>query len=230
MAELDGSGQIEKAYIYLNGQAFAVLDYGSDTAGELAYIHADHLGTPQGLSDESGNIVWLADYSPFGLAIVDEDPDLDGNAVTFNLRFPGQYYDGETGFHYNYFRDYDPSTGRYVQSDPIGLGGGLNTYGYVYQNPLRYTDPTGEFAPLVVIGGGALVGAVAQGVTTAINGGSVSDVGSAIVGGAILGAGIGIGAVTGTLSGVAIGGILGVAGDAISAGGALGDEINPDCP
>ena len=143
MAELDGSGQIEKAYIYLNGQAFAVLDYGSDTAGELAYIHADHLGTPQGLSDESGNIVWLTDYSPFGLAIVDEDPDLDGNAVTFNLRFPGQYFDGETGLHYNYFRDYDASTGRYIQSDPIGLRGGLNTYVYVMNNPSRYIDKYG---------------------------------------------------------------------------------------
>ncbi|PCJ34065.1 MAG: hypothetical protein COA75_14205, partial [Cellvibrionales bacterium] len=143
MAELDSSGQIEKAYIYLNGQAFAVLDYASDTAGELAYIHADHLGTPQGLSDEFANIVWLADCSPFGLAIVNEDPDLDGNEVTLNLRFPGQYYDQESQLHYNYFRDYDPGTGRYVQSDPIGLGGGLNTYVYVSGNPLRYIDLLG---------------------------------------------------------------------------------------
>ncbi|PCJ34069.1 MAG: hypothetical protein COA75_14225 [Cellvibrionales bacterium] len=143
MAELDGSGQIEKAYIYLNGQAFAVLDYASDTAGELTYIHTDHLGAPQGLSDESANIVWLADYSPFGLAIVNEDPDLDGNAVTLNLRFPGQYYDQESQLHYNYFRDYDPQTGRYVQSDPIGLSGGLNTYAYVGNNPIMKTDPLG---------------------------------------------------------------------------------------
>jgi len=57
--------------------------------------------------------------------------------------FAGQYYDWETGLHYNYYRDYDPSTGRYVQSDLIGLGGGLNTYGYVNQNPLRYVDPLG---------------------------------------------------------------------------------------
>lgn len=59
------------------------------------------------------------------------------------LRFPGQYFDQETGLHYNYFRDYDPSTGRYIESDPIGLDGGLNTYSYSELNPLRYIDPLG---------------------------------------------------------------------------------------
>lgn len=110
---------------------------------KLFYVHADHLGTPRNLSDEGGEIVWKNDSAPFGEMRPDEDLDGDGWAVTYNLRFPGQYFDEESGFHYNYFRDYDPSVGRYLQSDPIGLVGGANTYGYALQNPLRNTDPFG---------------------------------------------------------------------------------------
>ncbi len=67
--------------------------------------------------------------------------------------FSGQYFDAETGLHYNYFRDYDPSTGRYIESDPIGQLGGINLYTYADSNPLRYVDPTGELSgPAVALG------------------------------------------------------------------------------
>ena len=85
----------------------------------------------------------MANHVHCGKAAVDEDPDGDGQSVSLNVRFPGQYYDSVTALHYNYFRTYDPSTGRYLESDPIGLAGGLNTYLYVNANPLRYSDPRG---------------------------------------------------------------------------------------
>jgi RHS repeat-associated protein len=111
---------------------------------ETYYFHNDHLGTPQVLTDQYQAVVWQAEYDPFGKATETVA------TVEQNLRFPGQYLERETGLHYNYFRDYDPAIGRYLQSDPIGLGGGINTFGYAYQNPTIYTDPTGEFVPAVI--------------------------------------------------------------------------------
>ena len=110
----------------------------SATPQNVAYIHADHLATPQKMTDPSGTVVWDRDALPFG-----QTASLTGTGE-LPLRFPGQYYDDETGLYYNYFRDYDPSTGRYIQSDPIGLAGGLNTYAYVGGNPINATDPYGE--------------------------------------------------------------------------------------
>ena len=113
-------------------------------ATDVAYLHTDHLGTPQAMTDAGVQLLWWRDQTPFGQTV-----DTGGFSQT-PIRFPGQVSDDESGLHYNYFRDYDPALGRYIQSDPIGLEGGLNTYGYVHGNPLRYVDPTGEAAVLVL--------------------------------------------------------------------------------
>jgi len=80
----------------------------------------------------------------FGENLAEEDPDSNLISYSFPLRFPGQYRDSESGLHYNYFRDYEAGTGRYVESDPIGLEGGLATYEYAISNPLTLTDPEGQ--------------------------------------------------------------------------------------
>jgi len=103
----------------------------------LLYIHADHLGSPQKLTNTTQAIAWDGVFDPFG-----EEVAITGLAA-MPLRFPGQYADDETGFRYNFFRDYDPGVGRYVESDPIGLRGGINTYVYVDGNPIGATDELG---------------------------------------------------------------------------------------
>lgn len=112
---------------------------------QLYYIVPDHLNTPRAIEDQSGNTVWRWDQGePFGVTQPNTDPDGDSVTFDFPLRFPGQYADRETNLNYNYFRDYDSGVGRYVQSDPIGLWGGVNTYFYVIGNPVLYSDVTGQ--------------------------------------------------------------------------------------
>ena len=126
IAEINGAGQTMTHYLSLNHQPLAQL-----RGSQIYYYHNDHLGTPQHMTDDRQAVVWHASYLPFGLAT------LSTEKVENNLRFAGQYFDKESGLHYNYFRYYDPSLGRYLQSDPIGLAGGINTYAYVSGNPFN---------------------------------------------------------------------------------------------
>jgi len=105
---------------------------------DLLYYHTDHLGTPIAMSNQGGELVWKAEYLPFG-----ELFSTPIATVENNLRFPGQYFDSETGLHQNWFRDYSPKTGRYTEADPIGLSGGANPYAYVNNGPTTGIDPYG---------------------------------------------------------------------------------------
>lgn len=139
IAEADEHG-VTREYLYLGQHPVAMLDHGT-----AYWIHTDHLGTPIAVTDKNQRIVWSAQYEPFGKAIVEEDPDGDGKRLSLNLRFPGQYADAESGTNYNIMRDYDPQSGRYATSDPIGLQGGANSFAYAGGNPVNAIDPLGLY-------------------------------------------------------------------------------------
>ncbi len=119
-------------------------------------VHADHLNTPRRLTDATGQAVWQWAYSAFGeekptqarnrfanLELTPNPGSTNISEVAFNLRYPGQYFDKESGLHYNGFRTYSAEPGRYTQADPIGLDGGWNRFAYVENNPLSFVDPEG---------------------------------------------------------------------------------------
>ncbi len=135
ISETDENGNPQRDYIYLNGEPVALKLYG--TQAGMYYLINDHLGTPQKIADSSGQVVWAVAYFPFGKARITTE------IITNNLRFPGQYFDAESGLHYNWNRYYDPDTGRYITADPVGLSGGINLYVYVQNNPINYIDPEG---------------------------------------------------------------------------------------
>jgi len=120
----------------------APVTVGTPLAG-MHFIHVDHLNTPREVYDASAQLRWTWDQAePFGVNVPDENPSSLG-VFEFALRFPGQYFDKETNLAYNWSRDFDSTVGRYIQSDPIGMFGGINTYGYVFGQPLTRADPKG---------------------------------------------------------------------------------------
>jgi RHS repeat-associated protein len=124
----------EKLYIY-EPNSFKPL--AQVINNQIFHYHLDHLGTPQEISNQYGGIVWSGDYSAFGGTKL-----IDVESIENNLRFQGQYFDDETGFHYNRYRYYNPRTGQYISQDPIGLLGGVNHYRYA-PNPTGWIDPYG---------------------------------------------------------------------------------------
>jgi RHS repeat-associated protein len=154
-----GSGGTNSAgqaqYIYLP-TANGPMPIAAVINGNTYAVHSDHLNTPRRLTNASGQAVWQWGYSAFGedkptiarnrFANLDVTPNPGTTGISevkFNLRYPGQYADEESGLFYNYFRSYDARIGRYSQPDPIGLDGGWNRFGYVDANPLSFSDPNG---------------------------------------------------------------------------------------
>jgi RHS repeat-associated protein len=134
-------GNVSVEYIYLNKEPFV-----KTKSGAIYWYHNDHLGSPIKMTDLTGSVAWDDDFTPFGEPL--------GGAITMSMvtnkfRFPGQYYDEETDLNYNYFRNYNPVIGRYVEPDPIGLEGGFNLYIYALNNPVTQIDPTGTLTVIV---------------------------------------------------------------------------------
>jgi RHS repeat-associated protein len=148
LGEYDPTGKAIQETVYLGSLPVAVLKPSGGSAPttltEVYSVYADHILTPRVITRlNDSRIVWRWDNTdPFGLQPPDESPG-GLPKFTYNPRFPGQVFDKETNNHYNYFRDYDPQTGQYIQPDPVGLSGGINTYGYVGANPLNFFDPYG---------------------------------------------------------------------------------------
>jgi RHS repeat-associated protein len=137
--------KLRTEYIYLDGLPVILARYvGSDPNAQLSYLETDHLGTPRvAIGVASGAVQWR--WDPLRTAFGDHPPTILTPGFELNARYPGQYFDKESGLHYNYFRDYEPGTGRYIESDPIGFGGGINIYTYLRSSPLNGSDPYGLF-------------------------------------------------------------------------------------
>ena len=147
IGEYDLTGSMDQEKIYLRNLPIAIFSKGNlnqPANSDIYYIHSDQITTPRVVTNAGDNhIVWRWDMTdPFG-ASPPNDTSRGQVTFSFNHRFPGQYHDKEMNLNHNYYRDYDPHTGRYLQSDPIGLEGGVSTYVYVNGNPISLFDPLG---------------------------------------------------------------------------------------
>lgn len=144
IGDYDATGRPIRQVVWLDDLPLAALD-----GDAIRDIQTDHLGTPRLVVDRTTDKAiwsWAVTGEAFGSNAPNEDVDKDGNKYVFDMRFPGQRYDAVTGLFQNGWRDYDPASGRYIQSDPVGLTGGASTYAYVGNNPYVKTDPEGLWA------------------------------------------------------------------------------------
>ena len=140
-----GSGTRTVRYAYAGGFAPVQFANKNGSSEDIYDVHSDHLDTPRMLTDRYGVPSWRANYEAFGKAHVSTDPDgtlvTQDPQITFNIRFPGQYYDAESGLHYNRFRYYDANVGRYISADPIGQAGPLPVLGPLTTQVFAALDP-----------------------------------------------------------------------------------------
>jgi len=151
LGEYTGTGVLIQETVWMGDTPVATVQP-NGSGVSIYYIHTDHLGTPRKITRPSDNgLMWRWDPDTFGSLAPNSNPAGLGT-FTYNLRFPGQYSLNESGLYYNYYRTYDPQTGRYIESDPIGLAAGVNTYAYTSGTPISYIDPYGLYAIVHVSG------------------------------------------------------------------------------
>jgi RHS repeat-associated protein len=242
VGQYSGLNILEQETVYLDDTPIAVL-----TPTSAAYVKTDYRNTPRQAEFSGGTVQWAWDGQGFGESAPAK------TTIAYGLRFPGQYADSETGTHYNYMRNYNPATGRYVQSDPSGLSGGLNTYAYAGGNPITFVDPLGLYClssnaingiggaigglvsgALAGLADGGIPGAIAfAGLGAAAGGASgylgTNDAGGILAGGALAGAttsGAGIkGGAVGGILGAAVANTLSAAGIQDTVAGAIASTI-----
>ena len=161
LGEYTGAGSLIEETVWMEDLPIATLRPHTGGGIDIYYVHADHLGSPRLVTRSTDNaVVWRWDSDPFGTNQPNQNP-IGLGTFSYNLRFPGQYYDAESGLNYNYFRDYDGQTGRYVESDPVLQFGRLQSspvstprqllvvpqlfasYNYVFETPIRGADRYG---------------------------------------------------------------------------------------
>jgi RHS repeat-associated protein len=148
LGEYNSTGGLVQETVWLGDIPVATIRPNGSTV-TVYYVHADHMGAPRMITQPSSNkIAWRWDIGPYGNVAPNQNPAGLGTFV-YNLRFPGQYYDTETALNYNGFRDYDAANGRYVESDPLGLDGGIDTYTYADANPVSSQDSLGLLVPSI---------------------------------------------------------------------------------